>query len=752
MTIPLPNLDDRRWGDLVEEGRALIPLYGPDWTDHNIHDPGIMLMELLAWETEKDLYWLNRIPDEHRRKFLALAGIEPRPPKAASTILRLQLKVDADPLLLPKTTEFLTENLQRTALNWQTLHEIVAVPGQIAAVQRRQGGQFTDLTPAWLRGEQLLPLGDDPQEGAEFYIGLTEALPPEETPTIYFHFAGAKANDEERHRIKRELAQQLWCRTQLNCEDGVHSRHKKSEAQLVHHDVHLQWAYLAGGGQWRPLDVQDDTRALTLNGPLVVQMPKDAAMDKQTVGSVPTAHYYLRIRLQRGKYDKAPSLMSVALNGVAAQQAQSAGVSAWTIVTGAVVPAQKLSRGQPARLNWHEDEQGQIVDLFHDDSAPALRVLYYQAPFARFQGKLVLEVEQLAPADGRPWQEYSVAQPSILSGTLQLATRENNHWRKWLPRPDFDASSRIDAHFVVDTTAQSIRFGDGEHGRVVPGGATIWAGYRSTQAESGNMPANRSLTINLSEHNRAIFSDLRNAKDSITDVINVIPASAGAAAESIDQAAGRTLQQWQATQQAVTEGDYKKLALQTPGVQLARVAVRPNFHPTYPCFYAPGVVTLIVLPYLPLDRPSPSLALRKQVAAYLERRRILGTRIEVAGPNYKKVAVRAEVRACRGSDTTNLHALLKQRVDDLFHPLWGGPMDDGWPFGRDVYRSEVLHVLDKTPGVDHVLSLELIADGCEPQCGNVCLGPLGLVDAGEHEFQVLAWQADAADCTYDDSC
>jgi hypothetical protein len=42
MPIPLPNLDDRRWADLVEEGRALIPLYASeDWTDHNVHDPGI---------------------------------------------------------------------------------------------------------------------------------------------------------------------------------------------------------------------------------------------------------------------------------------------------------------------------------------------------------------------------------------------------------------------------------------------------------------------------------------------------------------------------------------------------------------------------------------------------------------------------------------------------------------------------------------------------------------------------------------
>ena len=49
MPISLPNLDDRRWAELVDEGRALIPLYSRDWTNHNAADPGITLIELFAW-------------------------------------------------------------------------------------------------------------------------------------------------------------------------------------------------------------------------------------------------------------------------------------------------------------------------------------------------------------------------------------------------------------------------------------------------------------------------------------------------------------------------------------------------------------------------------------------------------------------------------------------------------------------------------------------------------------------------------
>ena len=75
MPILLPNLDDRRWVDLVDEGRALIPLYAPEWTDHNIHDPGITLIELFAWLAEMDIFQLNRITDRARLKFLALVEL-----------------------------------------------------------------------------------------------------------------------------------------------------------------------------------------------------------------------------------------------------------------------------------------------------------------------------------------------------------------------------------------------------------------------------------------------------------------------------------------------------------------------------------------------------------------------------------------------------------------------------------------------------------------------------------------------------
>ena len=51
MSIPEPILDDLRFQkDLVDEARRRIVRYSPDWTDYNVSDPGITLIELFAWK------------------------------------------------------------------------------------------------------------------------------------------------------------------------------------------------------------------------------------------------------------------------------------------------------------------------------------------------------------------------------------------------------------------------------------------------------------------------------------------------------------------------------------------------------------------------------------------------------------------------------------------------------------------------------------------------------------------------------
>jgi len=70
--LQLPVLDDRRFDDLAAEGRALVPTFAPDWTNHNPSDPGIILLELFAHLTEMLVYRLDRITTADVAVFLNL--------------------------------------------------------------------------------------------------------------------------------------------------------------------------------------------------------------------------------------------------------------------------------------------------------------------------------------------------------------------------------------------------------------------------------------------------------------------------------------------------------------------------------------------------------------------------------------------------------------------------------------------------------------------------------------------------------
>src|SRR6516165_6597063 len=137
MPFLLPNLDDRAWAELVDEGRALVPVYAPEWTDQNVHDPGITFVELFAWLAEMDVYRVNRITERHRQKFLALVGIWPEPPTPARTVISFVLKKGHDRVVLPATAEVEGNDPFGQSARFRILEDLTVVAAELSAVQLR---------------------------------------------------------------------------------------------------------------------------------------------------------------------------------------------------------------------------------------------------------------------------------------------------------------------------------------------------------------------------------------------------------------------------------------------------------------------------------------------------------------------------------------------------------------------------------------------------------------------------------------
>ncbi|MBX2797761.1 MAG: baseplate J/gp47 family protein [Myxococcales bacterium] len=94
MPIKPPDLDDRRYDDLVREARALIPQYCPEWTNLSDADPGMTLVQLFAWMTEMTIFRLNRVPDKTYVHFLNFIGEERRPARPATVPVTFTVRVD----------------------------------------------------------------------------------------------------------------------------------------------------------------------------------------------------------------------------------------------------------------------------------------------------------------------------------------------------------------------------------------------------------------------------------------------------------------------------------------------------------------------------------------------------------------------------------------------------------------------------------------------------------------------------------
>lgn len=101
MPIRPPNLDDRRYEDILKEARALIPQYCPEWTNLTDADPGMTLVQLFAWMTEMTIYRLNRVPDKTYVHFLNFIGEERKEALPATVPVtfesRSNLKVELPP-------------------------------------------------------------------------------------------------------------------------------------------------------------------------------------------------------------------------------------------------------------------------------------------------------------------------------------------------------------------------------------------------------------------------------------------------------------------------------------------------------------------------------------------------------------------------------------------------------------------------------------------------------------------------------
>jgi hypothetical protein len=175
--------------------------------------------------------------------------------------------------------------------------------------------------------------------------------------------------------------------------------------------------------------------------------------------------------------------------------------------------------------------------------------------------------------------------------------------------------------------------------------------------------------------------------------------------EEILQAVPQTILKLRKLERAVSREDFEILAVEAD-VRVARAHCLPRLNIDVDMEREKaGHVSVIILPRA---RPEPHLgALIEAVETYLTPKLLLTTRLHVAGPQFLRVAIKPTVTPLPDQLDFKVRDSVVNAVRKLFDPLTGGEDGNGWPFGRNVFISEIYSLIDQLPEIDYVTSIEL---------------------------------------------
>lgn len=277
MPLPAPDLDDRRFQELVDDAKRMVQQRCPEWTDHNVSDPGVTLIELFAWMTDQIIYRLNRVPDRNFVRFLDLLGVRLFPATPARTGLTFWLAGPIDQTVtIPQGTRASTAVSELDEpITFTTVRELAMPPCELISVKtgRAGGGERSDHSDLLQGAGPFHAFSDTPEPGDHVLFGLSDPLP--------------------------------WCAVELTLDARI-------EGVGVDPDnPPLAWEAWDGQG-WVACEVESDgTGGLNRRGAVVVHLPADheaSVLDRQRAG-------WLRCRVveaveDQPAYSRSPEIVT----------------------------------------------------------------------------------------------------------------------------------------------------------------------------------------------------------------------------------------------------------------------------------------------------------------------------------------------------------------------------------------------------------------------------------------------------------
>ncbi len=416
--------------------------------------------------------------------------------------------------------------------------------------------------------------------------------------------------------------------------------------------IDLSWEYW-NGTDWTALAVNDFTDSFHESGFIEFASPSDIVPKKEFDKEL----YWIRLRFISGSFESQPEIQSILTNAVYARNTASYLNEVAGSGTGA--PAQSI---RPA----------------HGPLLPGI--------------DLVVDEGSIPPANEiEIMRSEGIAEPYYVEG--------ESVWVRYKEVDNFYASTSLSRHFMVDYRNTIIHFGDGQRGINPPRKKfnIKIASYRTGGGTDGNLASGTLRTLTQSI-------------PFIAGCNNPYPAEGGADMETVDSLKSRAAGVFKSLQRAVTAEDFEWLSREaSSSVGRAYCLKERNTH---------GEICIALIPVIPSGenlsyKLIPSRELVRRVKTYLDERKLVGTKIKVQEPHYRRFNIALTlVFKSDVLDGERLKKIIDQSLRSCFHPLIGGS-GDGWEFGKVVTAGSVLKQLEKTEGILSVDAVNLFDGDAE---------------------------------------
>lgn len=469
MSLPVPDLDNKRFAQFVEEARKLIPGYSSEWTDHNLSDPGITLIDLFAWLSEIALYRINLVTESHRLKYLKLLGVKLQPAKQARVDLTF---TSAEERLFSKGTRVWTK-INDKKVYFQLEEDITIVPATLEKiiVDERASGIY-DRSHSNLDEKRDLffaPFGNEIQKDSAMYLG--------------FVFDN-KAPD----------TLDLMC--YLYEKDLIEIKKYETEVAYKIENTGIKWEFWTGY-HWSTADLQDETEGFRKNGKLSFKNLKGWTDSKKIpelgydASDTRNTYFWIRCVVKDTLYEYPPRIESLRLNTFSAVHGLMVKDNNSEIVSNGL-PGQTLKlRETPVvdntlKLSIEEERWVEVHNF--EMSGPFDRhfILNRQKGKVKFgNGKkgivpkkgstiTMMECSIIGYEDwiseGAEDQFFWLKEPPSTPGVIFKLIVDKD---EWIEVDGFERSEPSDKHFILDRENRKVRFGNGKKGKIPAKDSTI---------------------------------------------------------------------------------------------------------------------------------------------------------------------------------------------------------------------------------------------------------------------------------------